>query len=102
MDDIDGDKIGLREDHAGSAGAHPDTLDFADISETNLELESSWYEKPHDIERLAAAIEKLEEPDLISVVKIILENRTPEMYIETNVEGYLPLKDFVLISRRGI
>ncbi len=53
---------------------------------------SGWTGKPHDMERLAAAIEKLEEPDLIPVVKMILENKTPEMYIKTNVEGLTPLK----------
>ena len=51
---------------------------------------SGWTGKPQDMERLAAAIEKLEEPDLLPVVKMILENRTPEMYIQTNVEGYYP------------
>ena len=37
------------------------------------------------MERLAAAIEQLEESDLIPVVKMILENQTPEMYIKSNV-----------------
>ena len=55
---------------------------------------SGWTGKPHDMERLAAAIEKLEETDLIPVVKMILENQTPEMYIKSNVEGYHPLKRF--------
>lgn len=64
---------------------------------------SGWTGKPHDMERLAVAIEKLEETDLMPVVKIILENQTSDMYIKTNVEGYTPLKGFCFdLSRRRI
>jgi len=38
------------------------------------------------MEKLAAAIEKLEETDLVPVVKMILENQTPEMYVKSDVE----------------
>lgn len=41
------------------------------------------------MERLAAGIEKLEENDLLPVVKLILENQTPDMYVKSDVDGLL-------------
>jgi transcription initiation factor TFIID/TFIIF subunit len=48
---------------------------------------SGFSGKPHEMEKLAAAIEKLEENDLLPVVKIILENQTQDMFVSTDVEG---------------
>jgi hypothetical protein len=39
------------------------------------------------MEKLAAAIEKLEENDLLPVVKIIMDNQTQDMFVTTDVEG---------------
>ena len=52
---------------------------------------SGWTGKPADMERLAAGIEKLEENDLLPVVKMILENQTPDMYVKSDVDGLFPL-----------
>jgi transcription initiation factor TFIID/TFIIF subunit len=51
---------------------------------------SGWTGKPHDMEKLAAAIEKLSEDDLSPVVKLILENQTPDMFVKTDLEGPSP------------
>lgn len=50
---------------------------------------SGWTGKPADMERLAAAIEQLEENDLLPIVRIILDNQTQDMYIKSSVEGNL-------------
>jgi len=42
------------------------------------------------MEKLAAAIEKLEENDLLPIIKIILDNQTQDMYVKTDVEGPPP------------
>jgi hypothetical protein len=41
------------------------------------------------MERLAAGIERLEENDLLPIIKTILDNQTSDMYIKTNVDGTL-------------
>ena len=46
-----------------------------------------WTGKAADMERLAAGIEQLEENDLLPIVKLILENQSPEMYVKSDVEG---------------
>ena len=46
--------------------------------------------KPSDMERLAAAIERLQESDLLPVVRIVLDNQTPEMYVKSDVERTSP------------
>jgi len=48
-----------------------------------------WTGKPQDMERLAAGIEQLREQDLMPVIKIILDNQTPDMHIKSDVEGDL-------------
>jgi hypothetical protein len=48
---------------------------------------SAFSGKPHEMEKLATAIEKLEENDLLPVVKIILDNQTQDMFVITDVEG---------------
>jgi transcription initiation factor TFIID/TFIIF subunit len=60
---------------------------------------SGWTGKPADMERLAAGIEKLEENDLLPVVKMILENQTPDMYVKSDVDGLPPRVSLVLTCR---
>ena len=60
--------------------------DSEDLGARKKTSTSVWTGKPHDMEKLAAAIEKLEETDLVPVVKMILENQTPEMYVKSDVE----------------
>ena len=64
---------------------------------------SGWTGKPGDMERLAAAIEQLSEPDLLPVVKIIWENQTPEMYVKSNVDGMraLPPQRLTVVQKES-
>ncbi|KAK9475164.1 yeats family-domain-containing protein [Dipodascopsis tothii] len=39
-----------------------------------------------DMERLAEGLEKLEEDDLLHVVQMVTDNRTPDMYIKNDIE----------------
>jgi transcription initiation factor TFIID/TFIIF subunit len=55
-----------------------------------------WTGKPSEMERLAAGIEKLEEADMIGVVRIVLENQTPEMYVKSDIERMCPRNSFPL------
>ena len=48
---------------------------------------TGWTGKPADMERLASAIEQLEENDLLPVIRIILDNQTADMYIKSDVDG---------------
>ncbi|KAK9447102.1 yeats family-domain-containing protein [Limtongia smithiae] len=51
--------------------------------------ESSKKKSKHDkfdMEKLAEGLEKLGEDDLLQVVQMVTENRTPEMYIKNDVE----------------
>ena len=89
-----------------------DTLD--ELAGRKRPTTSSWTGKSQEMEKLAAAIEKLEENDLIPVVRLILENQTADMYIKSNVEGlpsphffvsftqmlilFLQMESFILIS----
>jgi transcription initiation factor TFIID/TFIIF subunit len=61
----------------------------SDDSASRKKAGSGWTGKPADMERLAAGIEKLEENDLLPVVKLILENQTPDMYVKSDVDGIL-------------
>jgi transcription initiation factor TFIID/TFIIF subunit len=63
----------------------PDSEDSG--SRKKLGSTSGFSGKPHEMEKLAAAIEKLEENDLLPVVKIILDNQTQDMFVTTDVEG---------------
>lgn len=46
----------------------------------------------YDYEKIAEALEKLEEEDLLRVIQLINENKGPETYIRSDVEGEsLPL-----------
>lgn len=59
----------------------------ADDMQSRKKANSGWTGKPTDMERLAAGIEQLEENDLLPVVKLILDNQTPEMYVKSDVDG---------------
>jgi transcription initiation factor IIF auxiliary subunit len=51
----------------------------------------------YDYEKIAEALEKLEEEDLLRVIQLINENKGPETYIRSDVEGeskpHAPQKD---------
>jgi transcription initiation factor TFIID/TFIIF subunit len=61
-----------------------------------------WTGKPNEMDRLAQGLQKLQEDDLLQVVRIVTEHKTPEMYVKNDLEGMFPLPDFlamVLIDR---
>ena len=62
-------------------------LDSDDLGTRKKATTGAWTGKPTEMERLAAGIEKLEENDLLPVVKLILDNQSPEMYIKTDIDG---------------
>jgi transcription initiation factor TFIID/TFIIF subunit len=64
-------------------------LDSEDLGARKKTSSGGWTGKPTDMERLAAGIERLEENDLLPIIKTILDNQTSEMYIKTNVDGTL-------------
>lgn len=41
----------------------------------------------YDYEKIAEALEKLEEEDLLRVIQLINENKGPDTYIRSDVEG---------------
>ena len=41
----------------------------------------------HDFEKIAEALEKLEEEDLLRVIQLINENKGPDTYIRSDIEG---------------
>ena len=43
------------------------------------------------MERLAQGLQKLQEDDLLQVVKIVTDHKTPEMYVKNDLEGCIPL-----------
>jgi hypothetical protein len=51
----------------------------------------------YDYEKIADALEKLEEDDLLRVIQIINDNKTPDTYIKSDVDGRWPL-DYILFS----
>jgi transcription initiation factor IIF auxiliary subunit len=46
-----------------------------------------WTGKPSDMDRLAQGLQKLQEDDLLQVVRIVTEHKTPEMYVKNDVDG---------------
>jgi transcription initiation factor TFIID/TFIIF subunit len=42
------------------------------------------------MDRLAAGLQKLQEDDLLQLVRIVQENKTPDMYVKNDLEGDLP------------
>jgi transcription initiation factor TFIID/TFIIF subunit len=45
----------------------------------------------YDYEKIAESLEKLEEEDLLRVIQIINENKGPDTYIRSDVEGKFPI-----------
>jgi transcription initiation factor TFIID/TFIIF subunit len=39
------------------------------------------------MDRLAQGLQKLQEDDLLQVVRIVTEHKTPEMYVKNDLEG---------------
>jgi transcription initiation factor TFIID/TFIIF subunit len=68
-------------------GGEKRKLDGPDEIVSRKKGPGGWTGKPQDMERLAAGIEQLPEADLMPIIKIILDNRTPDMYIKSDVEG---------------
>ena len=50
-----------------------------------------WTGKPNEMDRLAQGLQKLQEDDLLQVVRIVTEHKTPEMYVKNDLEGIFPL-----------
>jgi transcription initiation factor TFIID/TFIIF subunit len=48
----------------------------------------------YDYEKIAEALEKLEEEDLLRVIQLINENKTPETYIRSDADGMFPCRPF--------
>jgi transcription initiation factor TFIID/TFIIF subunit len=42
------------------------------------------------MDRLAKGLQKLQEDDLLQVVRIVTEHKTPEMYVKNDLEGTTP------------
>lgn len=59
-----------------------------------------WTGKPADMDRLAAGLQKLQEDDLLQVVRIVSEHKTPEMYVKNDLEGISTL-DWTYILQRA-
>jgi transcription initiation factor TFIID/TFIIF subunit len=49
-----------------------------------------WTGKPSEMDRLAQGLQKLQEDDLLQVVKIVTEHKTPDMYVKNDLDGPLP------------
>ncbi|CAA22554.1 TFIID, TFIIF, Ino80, SWI/SNF, and NuA4 complex YEATS family subunit Tfg3 [Schizosaccharomyces pombe] len=43
--------------------------------------------KPVDMDKLAEGLQKLQEDDLLQVVQMVNENKTPDMYVRNDIEG---------------
>ena len=39
------------------------------------------------MDRLAAGLQKLSEDDLLQIVRIVSEHKTPDMYVKNDLEG---------------
>jgi transcription initiation factor IIF auxiliary subunit len=46
-----------------------------------------WTGKPNEMDRLAQGLQKLQEDDLLQIVRIVTEHKTPEMYVKNDLEG---------------
>lgn len=42
------------------------------------------------MDRLAQGLQKLQEDDLLQIVRIVTEHKTPEMYVKNDLEGSIP------------
>lgn len=48
----------------------------------------------YDYEKIAEALEKLDEEDLLRVIQLINENKGPDTYIRSDVDGEFPPESF--------
>lgn len=46
--------------------------------------------KPYDVEKMADALVKLDEDDLLQVIQMIHDHKSDETYIQNNLDGELP------------
>jgi len=49
------------------------------------------------MERLAQALHRLGEDDLLQIVRMVNEHKTPEMYVKNDLEGKFPQPEFFSI-----
>ena len=61
-----------------------------------------WSGKPSEMDRLAQGLQKLQEEDLLQVVRIVMEHKTPEMFVKNDLEGCGPVRVRRLICRGGV
>ena len=60
------------------------------VKKTTAGKGREWTGKPSDMDRLAQGLQKLHEDDLLQVVRIVSDHRTPEMYVKNDLEGISP------------
>ena len=46
-----------------------------------------WTGKPNEMDRLAQGLQKLQEEDLLQVVRMVTEHKTQDMYVKNDLEG---------------
>lgn len=61
-----------------------------------------WTGKPNEMDRLAQGLQKLQEDDLLQVVRIVTEHKTPEMYVKNDLEGNISLPPSVYVLQNRI
>ena len=61
-----------------------------------------WSGKPSEMDRLAQGLQKLQEEDLLQVVRMVMENKTPEMFVKNDLDGSNPIRICPLNRRGGI
>lgn len=98
-----------KQDHVNSGAANSNGS--LNHSSTNSNDNSKIFKKKPkiekasiDLEKLAEGLQKLQEEDLIGVVQMVSDNKTPEMYIKNDVDegefhmDLYTLPDFLLRS----
>jgi transcription initiation factor IIF auxiliary subunit len=58
-------------------------------SSTGAVKGKEWTGKGNEMDRLAQGLQKLQEDDLLQVVRIVNEHKTPEMFVKNDLEGTL-------------
>jgi transcription initiation factor IIF auxiliary subunit len=46
-----------------------------------------WTGKPSDMERLAMALQKLKEDDLLQIVRLVTDHKTSDMFVKNDLDG---------------
>lgn len=57
--------------------------------------------KPFDVEKMADALVKLDENDLLQVIQMIHDHKSDDTYIQNNVEGKRPKKTRIVLRQAG-